>query len=82
MRISIDFRIFASRFEKSKASSTAVARAAPSAGGEESVFAWERFALPDFLERRGVDVKDRVGWMWDLCGRLIAGRIRLWLRVC
>lgn len=58
VRDSIAFKILISRFEKSKASSTAVARAAPSTGGAESVFAWERFALPDFLEKRDVEEKD------------------------
>lgn len=73
----MDFKILLSRLLKSNASSTAVARAAPSAGGEESVFAWERFALPDFLEREGVEVKGR-----ERERGVIAGRIRLWLWLC
>lgn len=71
-----------SRLLKSKASSTAVARAAPSTGGEESVLAWERFALPDFLQRRGVEEKDREVWRWDRGRRLENGRICLRLLLC
>jgi hypothetical protein len=79
---SIDFKIFDSRLEKSKASSTAVARAAVSIGGEESVFAWARLALPVFLWRSGEEEKGREGWAGDLGCVWIAGGIRLWLWLC
>jgi hypothetical protein len=78
---SIDFRIFDSRFEKSKASSTAVARAAVSMGLEESVFAWTRLALPDFLLWVREEEKGRTRCIGDCNCRGTAGWICLWLWV-
>lgn len=58
---SIALRMFASRVEKSKASSVDVGAAAPSTGGEESVEACERLTLPVFLKQDGLVVKVRCG---------------------
>lgn len=82
MSPSIDFRIFDSRFEKSKASSTAVARAGVSMGGDESVFAWARLALPVFLLWEGEEEKGRMSCIGNLGDVWIVGRICLWLCLC